>query len=125
MASNHHLYLIRHLPTAGNREKKYIGWTDEPIEPVEDKDSDTDSSMPAKSDCVWERSDCVRRKARRFCCLVQTIQRMRDYVNAILVILKGKRMRTLKWITTTGIGWMIRKRTDRVAGKVLQKWSAV
>src|SRR4051812_46498348 len=37
MASSHHLYLIRHLPTAGNREKKYIGWTDEPIEPVEDK----------------------------------------------------------------------------------------
>ncbi|MFC5604920.1 histidine phosphatase family protein [Sporosarcina koreensis] len=34
MAGNHHLYLIRHLPTAGNREKKYIGWTDEPIEPV-------------------------------------------------------------------------------------------
>lgn len=23
--------LIRHLPTQGNREKKYIGWTDEPI----------------------------------------------------------------------------------------------
>ncbi|WP_432363615.1 histidine phosphatase family protein [Sporosarcina sp. UB5] len=36
MASDHHLYLIRHLPTAGNREKKYIGWTDEPIEPVAD-----------------------------------------------------------------------------------------
>lgn len=35
MASGHHLYLIRHLPTAGNREKKYIGWTDEPIEQVE------------------------------------------------------------------------------------------
>ncbi|MCG7343869.1 histidine phosphatase family protein [Sporosarcina sp. ACRSL] len=34
MASDHHLYLIRHLPTAGNREKKYIGWTDEPIESV-------------------------------------------------------------------------------------------
>lgn len=39
MACNHHLYLIRHLPTAGNREKKYIGWTDEPIVPVEDKES--------------------------------------------------------------------------------------
>ncbi len=25
------LYLIRHLPTAGNEERKYIGWTDEPI----------------------------------------------------------------------------------------------
>lgn len=23
--------LVRHLPTQGNREKKYIGWTDEPI----------------------------------------------------------------------------------------------
>ncbi|MDN4606037.1 histidine phosphatase family protein [Sporosarcina highlanderae] len=32
MARNHHLYLIRHLATAGNRERKYIGWTDEPIE---------------------------------------------------------------------------------------------
>ncbi len=37
MASDHHLYLIRHLPTAGNRERKYIGWTDEPIVPVEDE----------------------------------------------------------------------------------------
>lgn len=36
MAGDHHLYLIRHLPTAGNRERKYIGWTDEPIEPVEE-----------------------------------------------------------------------------------------
>lgn len=36
MASDHHLYLIRHLPTEGNHEKKYIGWTDEPIAPVED-----------------------------------------------------------------------------------------
>ena len=25
------LNLIRHLPTAGNQQKKYIGWTDEPI----------------------------------------------------------------------------------------------
>ena len=32
MAGSHHLYLIRHLPTAGNRARKYIGWTDEPIE---------------------------------------------------------------------------------------------
>lgn len=31
MAASHHLYLIRHLPTAGNLEKKYIGWTDESI----------------------------------------------------------------------------------------------
>jgi alpha-ribazole phosphatase len=36
MASDHHLYLIRHLLTAGNREKKYIGWTDEPIVHVRD-----------------------------------------------------------------------------------------
>ncbi|MDW0116421.1 histidine phosphatase family protein [Sporosarcina thermotolerans] len=36
MANNHHLYLIRHLQTAGNRERKYIGWTDEPIEKVSD-----------------------------------------------------------------------------------------
>ncbi|MDW0113903.1 histidine phosphatase family protein [Sporosarcina saromensis] len=34
MARPHTLYLIRHLPTAGNRAKKYIGWTDEPIEPI-------------------------------------------------------------------------------------------
>ncbi|MFJ7934274.1 histidine phosphatase family protein [Sporosarcina sp. NPDC096371] len=25
------LTIIRHLPTAGNQERKYIGWTDEPI----------------------------------------------------------------------------------------------
>ena len=25
------IHLIRHLPTAGNKEKRYIGWTDEPI----------------------------------------------------------------------------------------------
>lgn len=36
MANSFVLYLIRHLPTAGNKERKYIGWTDEPIlEPVE------------------------------------------------------------------------------------------
>ncbi|RNF40049.1 histidine phosphatase family protein [Planococcus salinus] len=29
------LNLIRHLPTAGNSQKKYIGWTDEPILPVQ------------------------------------------------------------------------------------------
>ena len=38
MAARHHLYLIRHLPTAGNRQKRYIGWTDEPIEPLSHKE---------------------------------------------------------------------------------------
>lgn len=27
------LHLIRHAPTAGNKEKRYIGWTDEPVLP--------------------------------------------------------------------------------------------
>lgn len=31
------LTLIRHLPTAGNRKRQYIGWTDESIEPVDGK----------------------------------------------------------------------------------------
>ncbi|MER2088505.1 MAG: histidine phosphatase family protein [Sporosarcina sp.] len=31
MANGFVLTLIRHLPTAGNQERKYIGWTDEPI----------------------------------------------------------------------------------------------
>ncbi|WP_186667958.1 histidine phosphatase family protein [Sporosarcina sp. BP05] len=31
MASGFVLHLIRHLPTLGNKERKYIGWTDEPI----------------------------------------------------------------------------------------------
>ncbi len=31
MADRFVLFLIRHLPTHGNRERKYIGWTDEPI----------------------------------------------------------------------------------------------
>ena len=31
MANGFVLYLIRHLPTLGNKERKYIGWTDEPI----------------------------------------------------------------------------------------------
>ncbi|WP_391119897.1 histidine phosphatase family protein [Psychrobacillus sp. L3] len=31
MANTFTITLIRHLPTKGNREKKYIGWTDEPI----------------------------------------------------------------------------------------------
>ncbi len=31
MANSFVLYLIRHLPTRGNKERKYIGWTDEPI----------------------------------------------------------------------------------------------
>lgn len=29
------LNLIRHFPTHGNKEKKYIGWTDEPILPIQ------------------------------------------------------------------------------------------
>ncbi|MBB5179492.1 alpha-ribazole phosphatase [Planomicrobium koreense] len=29
------LHLIRHAPTAGNKEKRYIGWTDEPVLPFE------------------------------------------------------------------------------------------
>lgn len=31
MADAFTITLVRHLPTQGNREKKYIGWTDEPI----------------------------------------------------------------------------------------------
>jgi alpha-ribazole phosphatase len=31
MAHSFVLHLIRHLPTLGNQERKYIGWTDEPI----------------------------------------------------------------------------------------------
>lgn len=31
MARPTHLFVMRHLPTAGNRKKQYIGWTDEPI----------------------------------------------------------------------------------------------
>jgi alpha-ribazole phosphatase len=27
------LHLIRHAPTAGNKKKRYIGWTDEPVMP--------------------------------------------------------------------------------------------
>lgn len=38
MASTHHLYLIRHLPTVGNKQGKYIGWTDEPIERLLDEE---------------------------------------------------------------------------------------
>ena len=25
------IHLMRHLPTAGNKQRRYIGWTDEPI----------------------------------------------------------------------------------------------
>lgn len=31
MAGNVEFVIIRHLPTAGNRKRQYIGWTDEPI----------------------------------------------------------------------------------------------
>ncbi|GGA21525.1 histidine phosphatase family protein [Psychrobacillus lasiicapitis] len=31
MADTFTITLLRHLPTQGNRDKKYIGWTDEPI----------------------------------------------------------------------------------------------
>jgi len=31
MAHSFVLHLIRHLPTLGNQQRKYIGWTDEPI----------------------------------------------------------------------------------------------
>ena len=61
MASHHHLYLIRHLPTAGNREKKYIGWTDEPIEPVEDRVSET--PIPERNGFVYG-SDLIARKGK-------------------------------------------------------------
>ncbi|MCM3636441.1 histidine phosphatase family protein [Sporosarcina luteola] len=56
MASHHHLYLIRHLPTAGNLERKYIGWTDDPIVPVEEPVRT--SIVPA--DGVVYGSDLVR-----------------------------------------------------------------
>ncbi|MCM3744210.1 histidine phosphatase family protein [Sporosarcina luteola] len=57
MASDHHLYLIRHFPTAGNLERKYIGWTDEPIVPVEDEES----YRFMKTDCrVVYGSDLLR-----------------------------------------------------------------
>jgi alpha-ribazole phosphatase len=58
MASNHHLYLIRHLPTAGNREKRYIGWTDEPIEPVEVEFR----TMPLPEGGIVYGSDLIRAK---------------------------------------------------------------
>ena len=58
MASSHHLYLIRHLPTAGNREKKYIGWTDEPIGPVEEEFQ----MMPMLEGGVVYGSDLIRAK---------------------------------------------------------------
>lgn len=56
MASDHHLYLIRHLPTAGNRERKYIGWTDEPIEQV----SDSAGAFPLPASGVVYGSDLLR-----------------------------------------------------------------
>ncbi|CAM3136669.1 histidine phosphatase family protein [Filibacter tadaridae] len=31
MADSFVLHLVRHLPTQGNEDRKYIGWTDEPI----------------------------------------------------------------------------------------------
>ena len=31
MANPFTIILVRHLPTQGNQEKKYVGWTDEPI----------------------------------------------------------------------------------------------
>lgn len=37
MATPYCLTLIRHLPTKGNREKQYIGWTDELILPVKNQ----------------------------------------------------------------------------------------
>jgi alpha-ribazole phosphatase len=56
MASDHHLYLIRHLPTAGNHGKKYIGWTDEPIEPV----GDSVRTFPISTSGVVYGSDLIR-----------------------------------------------------------------
>ncbi len=37
MARSIDLYVMRHLPTAGNLKKQYIGWTDEPIVPADAK----------------------------------------------------------------------------------------
>ncbi|WP_252501904.1 histidine phosphatase family protein [Sporosarcina sp. Marseille-Q4943] len=58
MASDHHLYLIRHLPTVGNREKKYIGWTDEPIEPA----ADLVRALPLPASRIVYGSDLRRAK---------------------------------------------------------------
>ncbi|WP_282020338.1 histidine phosphatase family protein [Planomicrobium okeanokoites] len=46
------LHLIRHAPTAGNLEKKYIGWTDEAVLPFE-----TEAQL--KSGEIWG-SDLLR-----------------------------------------------------------------
>jgi len=50
------MYLIRHLPTAGNHGKKYIGWTDEPIEPV----SDLIWTFPMPESGIVYGSDLIR-----------------------------------------------------------------
>lgn len=46
------LHLIRHAPTAGNRSRQYIGWTDEPVLPFKAKAN-------KKNGVVWG-SDLLR-----------------------------------------------------------------
>ena len=47
------VYVMRHLPTAGNRKKQYIGWTDQPIAP-------TDAKPLNHAQLVVHTSDFVR-----------------------------------------------------------------
>ena len=61
MASSHHLYLIRHLPTAGNRARKYIGWTDEPIDTA-DLDLEAYRKVQMPESGIVYGSDLLRAK---------------------------------------------------------------
>ncbi|KXH83947.1 histidine phosphatase family protein [Sporosarcina sp. HYO08] len=51
------LYVIRHLPTSGNEQKKYIGWTNEPMIPTQRMLG----SFPFKPSSVY-CSDLIRAK---------------------------------------------------------------
>lgn len=54
MAHRFVLHVIRHLPTAGNKGRKYIGWTDEPII-VTDLQGDLAATQVVGSDLLRAR----------------------------------------------------------------------
>lgn len=52
MDRGHSLYVIRHFPTEGNEKKQYIGWTNEPIIPLEMNPLSIDVSTVYGSDLL-------------------------------------------------------------------------
>ena len=105
MADRFVLYLIRHLPTAGNEQRRYIGWTDEPIL----ESTELRPCLSPATLCLRQRFAACETKCRVLFSGGDVCSGSVVGANVILVSLKEKPMRTLKRIRTTGDGSMTQK----------------